>query len=442
MNKAEKFIAKYLYSRISDNLHTQKVVNNASWLMFDKIIKISVGLFVGVWVTRYLGPEEFGKLNYAILLPAFFAPLASLSIDSIVVRELSINPDKKYSILGSAFIFRLIGSGFSFIAIILIAYFQNPGNMQMVYFSGVIAAILLFQSTDIIDLYFQSILKSKYSTYVRTASYLLLSGVKIFLIYFNASLAAFVWSYFFELALGSVGLLIMYTYRKEKFRDWVFDKTIGINFLNHGYILILQSFALIFQSRFDQLILKDLIDDNEYGQYAVAIRLIELLSFVPMALYTSVAPRIAEAKVKSEALYLHKLSEFYRVMFYIFIALSVPIFLFGNAGLQFLYGEKYAMAGHLFSLMSIRMFFTVMGVARSVFLVNENLFKFSFATIVCGAILSIGLNIVLIPIFKSEGAIWSSVASFAVSIFIIDLFYDKTRQNLLLMFKSAITFKK
>lgn len=37
-----------------------KYFKNTSWLFGEKILRMTVGLFVGVWVARYLGPEQFG----------------------------------------------------------------------------------------------------------------------------------------------------------------------------------------------------------------------------------------------------------------------------------------------------------------------------------------------------------------------------------------------
>ncbi|HIG78164.1 MAG TPA: flippase, partial [Candidatus Lambdaproteobacteria bacterium] len=37
-----------------------KYFANTSWLMAERILRMIVALFVGVYVARYLGPERFG----------------------------------------------------------------------------------------------------------------------------------------------------------------------------------------------------------------------------------------------------------------------------------------------------------------------------------------------------------------------------------------------
>ena len=51
----------------------RRIMGNMGWLMFDRIVRMGMGLFVGVWVARYLGPIEFGSLNFAVAFVALFA---------------------------------------------------------------------------------------------------------------------------------------------------------------------------------------------------------------------------------------------------------------------------------------------------------------------------------------------------------------------------------
>ena len=65
-----------------------KYFKNTSWLFAEKILRMVVGLLVGVWVARYLGPEKFGLLSYALSFVGLFSIVATFGLDEIVVREL------------------------------------------------------------------------------------------------------------------------------------------------------------------------------------------------------------------------------------------------------------------------------------------------------------------------------------------------------------------
>lgn len=60
---------------------------NTSWLFAEKILRMVVGLIVGVWVARYLGPERYGLLNYAMSFVGLFSAIATLGLDGIVVCD-------------------------------------------------------------------------------------------------------------------------------------------------------------------------------------------------------------------------------------------------------------------------------------------------------------------------------------------------------------------
>ena len=72
-----------------------KYFKNTSWLFAEKIIRMMVGLFIGIWVARYLGPEQFGLFSYAVSFVGLFTAISTLGLDTIVVRELVKNESNR-----------------------------------------------------------------------------------------------------------------------------------------------------------------------------------------------------------------------------------------------------------------------------------------------------------------------------------------------------------
>ena len=62
-----------------------------------------------MWLARYLGPEKFGLLNYAIAFVALFGPVSTLGIQGVVIRDIVKDPGAKDVTLGSSFALRLAG---------------------------------------------------------------------------------------------------------------------------------------------------------------------------------------------------------------------------------------------------------------------------------------------------------------------------------------------
>jgi len=51
---------------------------NTSWMMGEKVIRMVVALFVGIYVARYLGPERFGLSSYGMSFVVLFVSLAAI----------------------------------------------------------------------------------------------------------------------------------------------------------------------------------------------------------------------------------------------------------------------------------------------------------------------------------------------------------------------------
>ena len=81
---------------------------NTSWMMGEQFLRIIAGLFVGIWVARYLGPEQFGLFSYVLAFTAIFGGIAKLGLDGIMVRELVNHPEKRDTYLGTAFWLKII----------------------------------------------------------------------------------------------------------------------------------------------------------------------------------------------------------------------------------------------------------------------------------------------------------------------------------------------
>ena len=96
--------------RILAHAEFMKYFYNTSWVMFDNILKLTLGVFVGAWVARYLGPDNFGLFNYALSFSSVFIIFSGLGLDGILVRELVKNEKEKPEILGTGLVVKVFGS--------------------------------------------------------------------------------------------------------------------------------------------------------------------------------------------------------------------------------------------------------------------------------------------------------------------------------------------
>ena len=420
-----------------------KYFKNTSWLFGEKILRMVVGLFVGVWVARYLGPEQFGLFSYAQSFVGLFTAIATFGLDGIVVRELVKNASRRDELIGTAFWLKLMGA-FLVLVILAIAVKFTSNDTYTNTLVFIIASATIFQSFNVIDFYFQSKVLSRYVVFANIISLFISSIVKIALILNQAPLVAFAWVVLFDSFVLGCGFLYFYIKANPSFslRQLKFCNATALSLLKDSWPMILSGMVLMIQARIDQVMIKEMNNTTEVGYYSVALRLIESLGFIPSILNNSLFPALVNAKKTSEELYQIRFLNYYRLNFALFLLAAIPIYFFSENIVMILFGKAYSPAGILLSLMAMRLFFTNSGVARSSFIMIENLFKYSLMTMIFGTMTNVALNYYLIPLYQSKGAIVATIISFFVTTFMLDFLYVKTRENVKLQIIGMVTFYK
>ncbi len=193
-----------------------KYFKNTSWLFGEKILRMVVGLFVGIWVARYLGPEQFGLFSYAQSFVGLFTAIATLGLDGIVVRELVKDESRRDELIGTAFYLKLIGAIAVLIVLaVAIQFTSNDHYTNVLVF--IIASATIFQAFNVVDMYFQAKVLSKYVVYANVISLFISSIVKVVLILTDAPLLAFAWATLFDSVVLALGFIYYYIKNNSKF---------------------------------------------------------------------------------------------------------------------------------------------------------------------------------------------------------------------------------
>lgn len=424
-----------------------KYIRNVSWLLAERVVRLLVVLVTGIYVARYLGAELFGQLNYATGFVGLFYALTTMGLDAIVVRDLVRDPSRRSELLGTAATIKLAGSLLMVVLVVLGTWVKGMESLTATLVI-IIAASELLRPLGVIDHHFQAEVRAARSVAVQMVQVFVSAGAKLVLIIIEADLVWFAWVYVLENLVLSLGFAVAYRLEGHRLADWRSTRVMASHLLSESWPMIIYGMALYVQAKIDQVMLGDLLGaregsasaNEEVGQYSVALKMIESLGFLPMIVQQTLAPAITRAKAMGHQFYVQRMQDMYRLMFAMFLVTAVPLFLLAEPLIVFLYGEEFQPAGVLLGLFAIRLFFTNMGVGKSSFITNESLFKYSLLTAMVGAVLNIGMNWLLIPSMRSIGAIWATIGSFTVSIFLMDLLFRDTRENFRNMLLGIGTF--
>lgn len=182
----------------------RKILGNVRWLFTECILTMIVAFFVGIWVIRYLGSENFGKLSYTNSFVALFSAIAQLGLNAIVIRNIVHEEKAAPEILGTAFVLKLMASSVT-IVLIGIAIWTFDTNPDVRWMTLIIAFSLVFSAFDAIEFWFESQVLPGVLAILRSVQLILSSLLKISFIALKLPLMAFVWLLLAEQAVKVLG---------------------------------------------------------------------------------------------------------------------------------------------------------------------------------------------------------------------------------------------
>jgi polysaccharide transporter, PST family len=431
------YLPAFIRARLEGRTNLQKILGNTGWLFFDKILRMGVGLVVSAWVARYLGPEQFGTFNFSLAFVALFGAFASLGLDGIVVRNIVREPDNRFVILSSAFVLKLCGGIVAFIISLFSIFLIRPSWGPSHWLVGIIAAGMIIQSFDVIDLWFQSQVQSKYTVLAKNFAFIVLTLFKVVLIINKASLIYFAWATLFETIVGSAGLVFFYIGR-QKHSFWLPTKVIIRKLVTESWPLMLSGLAIMIYVKIDQVMLGIMSGDKSVGVYSAAVRLSEIWYFVPVSIVSSLVPTIMRIKQQDENAYYAKLQDIFDAMAALAYVVIVPVSLLSNYIILFIYGTNYKDASLILTIHIWAGLFVFLGVTRNLWILANDCPKVSLYTTTLGALLNIFLNLFLIPKYGALGAAEATVISYCFSDYILFIAIPGLRRIGILMTKSLL----
>jgi O-antigen/teichoic acid export membrane protein len=405
-------LPRSLRSRLEGSPTLQRIVPNAGWMVADRLVRMALGLVVGAWVARYLGPPQFGAFNFALAFVALFSPLATLGLERIVVRDLVDHPDRTPDILGSAFLIRMAGGCVTLALSVAVVAWLRPGDPLAVALVAVMAAASVVQALDVIDLWFQSGMRARHAVVATGTAFLVAAVLRMTLILMRAPLIAFAWAALVEMALAGVGLVLVYRGHGGRLSTWRWSGERARALVADGWPLMLSSVMILIYLRIDQVMLGQMASAAELGAYSAAVKLVEVWYFVPTTLVAAVFPSIVEARRLGEQVFYQRLQQLYNAMAIAAYAVALPTCLLARGIVVTVFGDAYASAGPMLAVLVWSILFTNLGVARSSFLTTMNMTRPYFVTVALGAVVNVALNLLLIPRWGGMGAVIASCAAY------------------------------
>lgn len=359
------------------------------------------------YITRVLGPGNLGKVNFVDSVSQMFIIVAAFGIPYYAVREISIvrNDQTKRSLLVRELI--LLQSVFAVIAALLFTLFtlQQWKADPLLYLLG-LSNILI--SSFSYDWYINGMEHFKFAA-IRTIFARVLMLFCFFILVNTSS------DYENYYAIFSFGMLVTAFINASKIVKENNALSAGLQFKKHLIPLwhfFVTSSAITIYVYFDTVLLQYLTgNEQEVGFYTTALKIVKVFLAIIIALSTVLFPRLSHMASENK---MQEITAFLNRYLSMIITAGFPactaLFVLAPEIVNVIAGNMFSPAVPLMRILSFMPIIIALSnmFCFQVLMPFKKEKKFLYA-VITGCIVSVLLNLGLIPAFNAKGAAYASV---------------------------------
>lgn len=421
---AKKILPKR-WHYIADHAGFRRYFANTSWMFFGQMFSLVVNFFIGAWIARYLGPGNYGIINYVFAFVGIFTFIAQLGVATVLMRELARYPEKRDILMGTSFRLLLASGALAFILVASSAFFfENSFFIRSLII--LYSSTFLWTALGIIPVFFQSTVQAKLNVRASMIAAIVVTVMKVALILSGKGIIWLILIFVLDSLLSNALAVVYYKKYGYKIMTWRFDFTTAKTILVSSWLMMLAASASHLFMKIDQVMVKYYLGEVSVGLYAAAVRLVEVWYFVPGLICGSLFPAIINAKKINEVIYKKRLDRLYMLLGGIAVLIAVPSTLLAPWVVKMLFGSAFAGSAGILRIYvwSGVGLFLLWGYQQ--YLMSEDRLMVIFYLYLSSMLLNIVLNIVLIPKFGLNGAAWATLFSYSAGpLFIFSRMYLK-----------------
>ncbi len=416
-----------LFNKVRERKGILESLSNIGWLGSDRIVRMFGAVLIGTLVARYLGPNQFGLLNYGLAIFGLFNIISNLGIDSLVVRDVALDSAGEPRILGTAFVLKALASVVTTVGAIVAARILDPHNRVLIIIVALLSTASISQALDVIDFFFQAHTRSRHTVVPRTGAFVAGSLARLVAVFMHASLLTFAWIAALEVLVAEFGLVITYFRYRRIFPRWNWSLTQAKGFMAEGWPLLLSSVMSMVYMRTDQVLLGRLSSMSVVGNYSAAIRFSEIWYAIPVIVTTSVMPRILKTRDVNPQRYYARLQTFYETMILVSVVVTIGTLILGPTMIRLLYGSQYTSAASILSVHIWTGIFVSVGCVGSQQYVHERITSSTLSRTAIGAVVNVILNLLWIPRWGGIGSAMATLVAQSLASYFADGLSKRTR---------------
>lgn len=409
-----------------------KVLKNYAYNLSYQLLVIILPIITTPYVTRVFSSNDLGTYGYFNSIVTYFILLATLGVANYGTKEISSHRKDIRKNFWGIYTLQFGATCLSILLYIILcfafSFMQNP----VAYILGL---SLLSKGMDISWL-FQGLEDFRKIT-VRNITVKLVGVVSIFLfvktpgdLYLYVSLLTV-----FEL----LGQLSMWFPTREFIGKPHLDLCYAKKHLKPVILLFLPQIAISLYVTLDRTMLGALASTTDVGIYDQALKLVNILLTLVTSLGSVMLPRVSNLLSTGDKKSVNRMNQLSFLIYNLVIFPTIAgMLIINNDFVKFFLGKDFQEAKYAIAIMIFRMFFigwtNIMGIQ---ILIPHNKNKEFLTSTTVPAIISVGLNLLLLPEFGYIGAAIVSVLT-EVFVWVIQLYFTRKYLKDVPIFKSTV----
>ncbi|MEZ9976640.1 flippase [Vibrio breoganii] len=410
----------------------RRFFKNASWLIFGKLYRVVLVTITTIYLSRYLGPENFGLLNYSISIVIILSFLIGLGLESIIVKEVHKPDSNSGAILSSSILLRFFGWCLFFCIVVAICFQLKSGDSDFLKLMVILSVGYFFKIFEVFRYFFEAKVMGRVVSSSEIIAVTISCLSKFYFIQSERSLEYFFYASVLDVILLSIFLMgLFFKYRNNrKLENYLLkpNKQEMSNLFHQSWPLIFASGLYLIYSKIDQVMLGEIAGMHAVGVYAAAVKLSEGGGFIFSTLAVALYPLMLKERNVSQQRFSAQTKRLLSLMVVLSVSLALIITLSSSFLTELIFGDQYKGVDTVLSIHVWGAVFIAINAISAKYLVTEGLQKHSVYKNVIGILINVGLNYLLIPIYGVNGAAFATVISHVFSTYLYFLLRSETRQ--------------
>lgn len=374
---------------------------------------------------RYLGDEQIGRLFVAQGVVLILMGVCELGLARIPTRDHVSYRDQESSIAGSAFLSRTMVGLLVFVCLCGVAWLRSWEDRWLLLIFG-----LALLTNGFVEM--SSIMTArnriKEVVVAQFGGFLLSVALTLSGLFMRAPVEWFAVSFTAEQWFTHFVVWLRYHSTGGRLLQWRWQGARAMTFLKESWQELASTLALLTFSRIDSLMVKVMSGDGDAGQYAAAVRVAEIPTFIPLLLASIVLPRLVDLRDRERERYDRRLGDYLALSLVLSVVVSAGVMVTAPYVVAVLWGEKFAASVGILQILAWTFVPYALGIARSQYLTAERRLWVNTLSLVIALAVQYVLNLLWIPKWGGNGAAMSVLTAWAVGWIATSLMFEPGRR--------------